>query len=107
MGGLMYGHPFSATGSGLLGFGFAESSNGATNSSPTNYSLVQIRRLDSEQVLYLYPKSFTNSAFNSTNVNSLLPGPALVTAFVNGIPSLSKYIYITYEKKLFLPFVRR
>jgi hypothetical protein len=91
----------------LLGYGYAESSNGAANSSATNYLLVQIRRIDNEQVLWLNPVSFDENEYLSMNVNAFQPGPALVTAFVNGIPSLSKFINFTIEKKTFLPLLRR
>jgi uncharacterized repeat protein (TIGR01451 family) len=80
----------------LTGAGFcdrAESSGGSWSSSPTNYPLVQLRALESDQVRWLLPDPatpFSDSAFTSLPVTDLAPGNAWVTVFVNGIPSLSR-----------------
>jgi hypothetical protein len=50
---LLAGIEFVLGGSGF--FGLSEASGGATNNSPTDYPLVQLRRLDNEMVLWLSP----------------------------------------------------
>jgi uncharacterized delta-60 repeat protein len=92
------GSPLTLTGFGFRGFGFSEASGGSTNSSATNYPIVQILRLDNEQLVRLEPGApFTPASFTSKPVNSILPGPAMVTVLVNAIPSISKYVHLTYE----------
>ena len=91
---------FSATGSNFTrshGNG-PEASGGGTQSSPTNYPLVQLRRIDNGEsvLLPLDPLSgFTSTGFMSSSAWSLNPGPAYATVFVNGIPSVSKALVVT------------
>jgi hypothetical protein len=87
----------AAGGSGFQGYGKTEASGGATNNSATNYPLVQLRRLDSEQVRWLQPEPtapFSDTLFTSTAVTGFPAGPALVTVFVNAIPSTSRVIRV-------------
>ncbi len=87
----------AAGGSGFQGHGKTEASGGATNNSATNYPLVQLRRLDSEQVRWLRPEPtapFSDTLFTSTAVTGFPAGPALVTVFVNAIPSTSRVIRV-------------
>jgi N-acetylneuraminic acid mutarotase len=73
-----------------------EASDGQSNSSAANFPLVLLTRIDNGQTLWLMQDettpvtdvSFTaaNDAIDNSN---LLPGPLLITVFVNGIPSKS------------------
>jgi len=100
-------------GSGLRGYGFTEASGSGTNNSATNYPLVQLRSLESGQSLWLSPDPadpFSNTAFTSQPVSSFPPGYSLMTVFVNGIPSISKFILMSAPApsySTYLPFVRR
>lgn len=58
--------------------------------SPGNVPVVQLLSLANEQTLYLLPDPGTNwsdTSYTSTRVSGMPPGYALVTMFVNGIPS--------------------
>jgi hypothetical protein len=77
---------------GLNGKG-PESSGGGTQSSPTNYPLLQLRRIDNEEAVFLPldPTSgFTATSFTSGRAWVVNPGPAVATVFTNGIPSAGK-----------------
>ena len=93
---LTLGNALSLTGSGFRGYQFSEASGGWTNNSATNYPLVQIRRLDNEQWLWVPPSAFNNTSFTSLPVTNLPGGSALVTVFVNGIPSTSQPMNLNY-----------
>ncbi len=78
------------TGTRFRGIGGASGGNGAQDS-PTNHPLVQLRRLDNEQSVFLLPDSsvpVTATDFTSTPV-APFQGRAMVTVFVNGTPSTS------------------
>jgi len=93
---LATGAALAITGTGFRGYGYIEASGGATNNSASNYPLVQLRRIDSEQSNWLLPdpaNPFSATSFTSAPVTGLIPGPALVTLFVNGIPSESRPIF--------------
>ncbi|MFN0112559.1 MAG: kelch repeat-containing protein [Blastocatellia bacterium] len=97
------GNPVCATGVRFQGGGEATGGNSAASNS--NYPVVQLMRLDNEQTYFLTPdpnsiacnfKGWTNNNYASLTVpatvspgmnNGLLPGVALMTVFVNGIPS--------------------
>ena len=104
---LALGNSLSLTGSGFRGFQRSEASGGGTNNSATNYPLVQIRRLDNEQWLWVSPSAFTDTAFTSLPVTNALAGPALVTVFVNGIPSVSNALVLRVNRYVFLPTILR
>jgi hypothetical protein len=93
---LTLGNALALPGSGYRGFQFEEASGGGTNNSATNYPLVQIRRLDNEQWLWVLPSAFNNLSFTSLPVTNIPAGPALVTVFVNGIPSTSQPLNLNY-----------
>jgi hypothetical protein len=64
------GEPLQLTGSGFRNR--SESSGGGTQSSASNYPLVQLRRLDNEQVTWLLPdpaQLFSDTAFTSVGVS--------------------------------------
>jgi N-acetylneuraminic acid mutarotase len=104
---LSLGSALTLSGSGFRGFKNNEASGGGTNNSATNYPLVQVRRLDNEQLAWLDPGTpFTATSFSSGPATQILPGPAVATVFVNGIPSLSRYLQIK-NTNLFLPLILR
>ena len=95
---LPLGGTLTLLGTGFRGYGSNEASGGGTNNSATNFPIVQILRLDNEQIVRLEPGApFTPTSFTSKPVNNILPGPALVTVLVNAIPSISKHVHLTYE----------
>jgi len=91
--------------SGIRFQGGGEAASGNANSSNANYPVVQLMRLDNEQTYFLSPdanssqcvfKGWTNNSYASLPIpattlpgtnNNLLPGPAMLTVFVNGVPS--------------------
>ncbi|MGH9803126.1 MAG: kelch repeat-containing protein, partial [Blastocatellia bacterium] len=97
------GNPLCATGIRFQGGG--EAAGGNSTGSNANYPVVQLMRLDNEQIYFLTPdpnstqcsfKGWTNNSYASLTVpattlpgtnNNLLPGIALMTVFSNGIPS--------------------
>jgi len=70
-----------------------EASGGGTNISSSNIPQVQVRRIDSELTLWSQPHRgtvFSSSAFTGGFTAPFQAGPAAVTVFVAGIPSVSK-----------------
>jgi uncharacterized repeat protein (TIGR01451 family) len=93
---LVVGHPVVLEGSGFLNQ--FEGSYGLFNSSPTNYPLVLLRRTDNEQWRWLMPdptKRYTDTLFFAPDLEPFPQGPALVTVFVNGIPSSYQPVLVT------------
>jgi N-acetylneuraminic acid mutarotase len=81
-------------GAGWRGYGLEEASGGASSSSPTNYPLVQFRRLDNGQQTWLPTQAFSSTQLTTLPLSGFAPGPAMTTVFVNGIPSLGKLIEV-------------
>ncbi|MGE0884001.1 MAG: kelch repeat-containing protein [Blastocatellales bacterium] len=97
------GTPVCANGIRFQGGG--EAAGGNITGSNTNYPVVQLMRVDNQQTFFLSPdanstkcafKGWTNNSYASLDVpattlpgtnNNLLPGIAMMTVFVNGIPS--------------------
>jgi hypothetical protein len=80
------------TGSIFRGISSASGGNGSQDS-PTSYPLVQVRRLDNEQSVFLLSdpaSSVSASAFASQALPALGQGWFAVTVFANGIPSVSQ-----------------
>jgi len=78
--------------------GISQASGGTTQDSASNYPIVQLRMLDNEQVAFLPvdpQKGWSDTSFTSRQTKDVLPGPAQVTIFTNGIPSVSKFLTIT------------
>lgn len=72
-----------------------EASDGGTNSSASNFPLLQVMSVDSGQTRWLAVSnttSFSDTAFTSTGdaLSGFPLGYARVTVFVNGIPSVAK-----------------
>lgn len=77
--------------------GISQASSGNTADSSTNYPIVQLRRLDSEQVINLPidpSKGWSDSSVTCTSVPAFPFGPAQVTVFTNGIPSAASYLVV-------------
>ena len=104
---LLSGTALSFTGTGLRGYQFADGSGGGTYGSPSNVPLVQLRSLDNEQVRWLTPASFTGTSYTSLPITGFPKGPAMVTVFVNGIPSQSKLLMLRDYFYVYLPLVRK
>lgn len=86
---------FYLVGRGFTGYNNAEASGGSYNNSATNYPLVQLRRIDNGQTKWLDMDTFTSGGYSSLPVTDFPTGPAMVTAFVNGIPSVSQYVLVS------------
>jgi hypothetical protein len=74
--------------------GISEGSCGDTQDSPADYPVVQLRRLDNEQTLFLLTTNWSTNALTSAPVTNFPSGYALVTVFVNGIPSSASVLYV-------------
>ena len=86
----------------LIGTNFTGDSEGAggngDQASATNYPLIQMRRLDNDQVVWTAPDPTSTSwdgSYQSRALNGLPFGQYVVTAFVNAIPSLPKMLLLT------------
>jgi hypothetical protein len=75
--------------------GIAEGSYGNAQDSSTDYPLVQLRRLDNEQTIFLLTTNWSTNSFTSLPVWNFPPGYALATVFVNGIQSMSSIVNIS------------
>ncbi|NLF02646.1 MAG: hypothetical protein GX601_16895, partial [Anaerolineales bacterium] len=91
------GFPLDATGTGFCGVSEASGGN-ANQASSSGYPLVQLRRIDNEQIVWLPPSSngFSATSFTSTPVTAPHAGPALLTVFTNGIPSTSRMTLVRW-----------
>jgi len=74
--------------------GTAEGSSGNTQDSPTDYPLVQLRHLESGETTLLLSSNWGANTFVSWPLWNFPPGFALVTVFINGIPSTSSIVNI-------------
>ena len=93
---LVRGTALDVTGSGFQGLGEGSTGLGHAHAA-TNYPLVQLRRLDNEQVRWLPVEptvGWSGASFRSTPVNGFPNGPALVTVFTNGIPGASRSVTV-------------
>ena len=81
------------TGTGFLGISSASGGNGSQDS-PTNYPVLQLRRLDNEQCTFLPYDPLANVSDGSLRSLPVFPfsGYALATVFTNGIPSISALV---------------
>ncbi len=79
-------------GTGFRGISSASGGNGAQDS-PTNYPLVQLRRLGNEQSVFLSPDPATAVSATGFTSAPLAPfaGHSVVTVFANGIPSAARF----------------
>jgi hypothetical protein len=77
--------------------GISQASGGNSQDSSSNYPIVQLRNLESSEVVFLLTDP--RYGWSDTRSTSLLrgdfpPGPALVTVFTNGIPSTAQYLVV-------------
>ena len=92
---LRSGHRLRVTGS--LFQGISQASGGNTQDSSSNYPIVQLRSLESSEVVFLLVDpvgGWSDTSFLSRPVGDFPFGPALVTVFTNGIPSTAKYLVV-------------
>lgn len=103
----------------LRGSGFrpaSSASGAATQQSATNAPLVQLRRLESERLVYPGQAAgalFSGTAITTTTIISapaLRTGPVMVTVFVNGAASPARFLVDSApaeENRLYLPMMTR
>ena len=92
---LISGNRLRLTGS--LFQGISQASCGNAQDSSSNYPIVQLRSLDSSQVVFLPVDpaiGWSDTTFSSLPVKAFPFGPALVTVFTNGIPSTAKPVIV-------------
>ena len=92
---LVLGSSLMLTGSRFKGT--SQASGGNFQDSSSNYPIVQLRSLDSSQVVFLLVDpvgGWSDTNFTSVPVGHFPFGPALVTVFANGIPSTAKYLVV-------------
>ena len=87
----------SITGAGLLGD--SECSSGSMGSSPSNFPLLLLQRVDNNQSVFLGPdplKQVTDTSLTSQTLTDLYlsAGHYRVTVIVNGVPSVSQIVNI-------------
>jgi N-acetylneuraminic acid mutarotase len=75
--------------------GVSGGSCGNSQDSSADYPLVQLRRLDNEQTVFLLTTNWSTNSFTSLPVWNFPPGYALATVFVNGIQSTSSVVNIS------------
>jgi hypothetical protein len=86
------------TGSRLQGI--SQASGGNYQDSSSNYPIVQLRSLDSSQVVFLLvdpAAGWSDTSFASLPVKHFPHGPAMVTVFTNGIPSAAKSLLVAKQ----------
>ncbi len=78
--------------------GISQASGGGTQDSSSNYPVVQLRSIDSSEVVFLQDdpsRGWSQTRSISLPITGFHSGPALVTVFTNGIPSEAKSVSIT------------
>jgi hypothetical protein len=81
------------TGSGFRGISGGSGGN-SSQDSPADYPVVQLRSIGSGQTLFLPTTNWSTNSFISVPVTNFPTGHALVTVFVNGIPSVSGILLV-------------
>jgi N-acetylneuraminic acid mutarotase len=78
--------------------GVSPGSSGNVQDSATSYPVVQLRAIDSERISFLRvdPNAgWSDNSFKSVQVTRFPAGPALVTVFALGVPSVSRPLNVT------------
>jgi hypothetical protein len=91
---LVEGSPLDASGTRFQGLGEGSTGHGLMQSA-ADYPLVQLHRLDNDNVRWLPVDpaiGWKDTSFASLPVNGCVPGPTRATVFTNGIPSVSRII---------------
>jgi uncharacterized repeat protein (TIGR01451 family) len=84
----------------LLG---SEASSGGTQSSASNYPLLQLQRLDNNQQFFVPSDpatSWSDTAWISTSMSALPLGPYRATLFVNAIPSFTRLVTVAAPSRV-------
>jgi hypothetical protein len=87
---------------GSLFQGISQASGGNTQDSSSNYPIVQLRRIDNDQVVLLPVdprRGWSDTSFTSLRSRNVPAGPTLVTVFTNGIPSDSVYLVVSTSQQ--------
>jgi len=74
--------------------GVSGASYGRDKDSPSDVPVVQVRSLDNERTTILSSTNWSTNSFTSLPAIGLLPGWAMATVFVNGIPSTASILEI-------------
>jgi len=90
---LVSGGILTVTGSRFRGISEGSSGNGFQDSA-ADYPVAQLRSIESGQTLFLLCTNWQTNFFISRPVNGLPLGYALLTVFVNGIPSTSSILNV-------------
>jgi hypothetical protein len=98
---LNLGSSIAITGSKFRGNSEASGGNGSQNSS-SDYPVVQLRNIESGQVQFLSALNWQTNSFVSLPVSNFPRGCALVTVFVNGVPSASRILLASPETSIVL-----
>ena len=86
----------SVTGAQFRGLSAGGGGDG-TQSSPSGFPIVQLRRVDSQQVVTLPTTGWTTNSLVTQPLTNFPAGPALLTVFVNGIQSVSSPVLINHS----------
>jgi hypothetical protein len=106
-GALRVGAPVDLSGDQLRGSNYTQASGGTAHSSGENTPLIQVRRIDNSQVVWLRPSAgFDDDGFSSKALLGLPPGPVRLTAFVSGIPSAA-LLAVLEEALLYMPAIMK
>jgi hypothetical protein len=90
---LTLGSSLVITGDQFRGQSQASGGN-AGQDSPTDFPVVQLRRLDNEQILYVVSTNWSTNVFMSAPLVGFPFGHAIVTVFVSALPSISRVVNI-------------
>ncbi len=75
--------------------GISGGASGNVGESPSDHPVVQLRSLESARTEYLLSTNWSANSFTSLPVTNFPPGYAMVTVFVNGIPSAGYIVNIS------------
>lgn len=83
--------------------GLSEASGGsAPQNSPTDYPIVQVRNLESQEIVFALPSAWSTNTFTSLPVTGISAGWAMATVFVSGIPSESRLLSLAKPQAVVL-----
>jgi hypothetical protein len=74
--------------------GVSEASDSASQSSPTDFPILQLRNFENEQTVFLTPTNWSTNVFASVPVTNFPLGYAFATVFANGISSTSSVVQL-------------
>ena len=83
----------------VSGSGFradADGSSGATNSSPANYPVLRLQRVDNDRTFIVSSTSWSDTSLTSTVLSGLPTGHYRLAIVRNGVPSLQRLVSIEY-----------